>query len=360
MEQTGLIFEPPKATDFLAGALDYEVLLEEGDWTMYEPTGERQNNPFVFDTKACVTFSLLNVFEARIKLLLQKNLVPRSAIDFLKDNGYLDNGEVNFSDKFLAIMSGTTENGNSFGKVAETVRTVGLIPQSMLPFGDATTWKQWHNPNQITQKMKDLGKQFLYHFGIGYEWVFMDDDPKFDKDAYEACQKQLKQTPLQIAIPLPSSHAVMLSSVTPKKEYRIFNTYEPYGQVKAWSKPIHYAMKILIKPTMNKYKYFTEKEIVGLKPELVEMLDRARGFAGVPFAIVSGFRDKDHNEQVGGVADSAHMKGLAVDLRCRSSRERFKITSGLLMAGFSRIGWGDTFIHADCDGTKDQEVGWLY
>lgn len=107
----------------------------------------------------------------------------------------------------------------------------------------------------------------------------------------------------------------------------------------------------------KKYKYFTEAEVKGLKEELVRMLDKARKIAGIPFIILSGYRDEQHNEDVGGVKDSAHTKGLAVDIRARNSREHFLITKGLYLAGFKRISRKYTgHIHTDIDPVKPQEV----
>lgn len=113
---------------------------------------------------------------------------------------------------------------------------------------------------------------------------------------------------------------------------------------------------------MPTYKYFKPSEIVGLKPELVEKLDKARDLAGVPFIIESGFRTPEHNKEVGGVENSAHTKGLAVDLRCNSSVNRFKIVFALLNVGFKRIGisYKRNFIHADIDTSLPQEVIWGY
>lgn len=105
------------------------------------------------------------------------------------------------------------------------------------------------------------------------------------------------------------------------------------------------------------YKYFTAKEIVGLKPELVEKLDKARGLARIPFVITSGYRSVDKNEDVGGVPDSSHTKGEAVDLRARNSTEHFKITKALMDVGFNRISKKySTHIHVDISVDKPQNV----
>jgi zinc D-Ala-D-Ala carboxypeptidase len=44
-------------------------------------------------------------------------------------------------------------------------------------------------------------------------------------------------------------------------------------------------------------------------------LDMAREEAGVPFVINSGARCIKHNEKVGGAKNSAHLRGLAVDIK---------------------------------------------
>ncbi len=109
-----------------------------------------------------------------------------------------------------------------------------------------------------------------------------------------------------------------------------------------------------------KYKYFTEKEIVGLKPELVKLLDEARDIAGTPFKLNSGYRTKEQNKKAGGVEDSAHLSGLAVDIACTNDTARHKIIDALQKVGFNRIGIAKTFVHCDIDKSKSPNVIWLY
>lgn len=93
----------------------------------------------------------------------------------------------------------------------------------------------------------------------------------------------------------------------------------------------------------------------------VEMLDDARHKAGIPFRISSGYRCNLHNRSIAGsVKDSAHTKGLAVDIVCVDSRSRGYIIGALFEAGFNRIGIHPEFIHVDDDPTKDADVVWLY
>lgn len=92
----------------------------------------------------------------------------------------------------------------------------------------------------------------------------------------------------------------------------------------------------------------------------LSMLDDARVKAGIPFIINSGFRTQKHNKKVGGVKDSAHLKGVAADIKCVDSRSRFIIINALIDAGFTRIGIARTFIHCDIDIDKPQNVIWVY
>ena len=97
---------------------------------------------------------------------------------------------------------------------------------------------------------------------------------------------------------------------------------------------------------------------VEVKEKLIERLNIAREKAGIPFKITSGYRCKSHNKSVGGAVDSQHLKGIAVDISCSNSVDRYKIITGLLQAGFSGIGIAKHFVHGDIrDGTP---VVWLY
>ena len=97
-----------------------------------------------------------------------------------------------------------------------------------------------------------------------------------------------------------------------------------------------------------------------MSPEFLEMLDKAREIAGVPFIITSGYRTETHNALVGGVDSSAHTRGFAADIACRDSKSRYSIVNSLQSAGFNRIGIAGTFIHVDSDDEKPSELIWTY
>jgi uncharacterized protein YcbK (DUF882 family) len=94
--------------------------------------------------------------------------------------------------------------------------------------------------------------------------------------------------------------------------------------------------------------------------EILHMLDAVRKKFGKPIKINSGYRTVARNKKIGGVADSSHLKGLAVDISCNNSVDRFKLLNLLLEAGFNRIGIAKTFIHVDIDKNKSQNLIWGY
>ena len=90
-------------------------------------------------------------------------------------------------------------------------------------------------------------------------------------------------------------------------------------------------------------------------------LDCARQDAGIPFIISSAMRCKAHNQEVGGVHDSAHLHGWAVDIRIPDSRTRFKVMKSLHKVGFNRFGLYPHIphmLHVDCMPGKDSDVIW--
>jgi len=54
------------------------------------------------------------------------------------------------------------------------------------------------------------------------------------------------------------------------------------------------------------------------------------------------------------------MYGLAADIKCTNSIDRFHLVFLLQETGFQRIGIADNFIHVDLDFDKSQQVMWTY
>ena len=102
-----------------------------------------------------------------------------------------------------------------------------------------------------------------------------------------------------------------------------------------------------------------------MDPYFLQLLDKARTHAQIPFKISSGYRSKKHNQALKDKGykvskNSAHLKGLAADIVCNSSSDRYIILSALLHVGFHRIGIAENFIHCDVSTDKPGFMVWTY
>lgn len=136
---------------------------------------------------------------------------------------------------------------------------------------------------------------------------------------------------------------------------------------------VYYLVKIGIytKERMeSQFEYFTFSEFdspdepgsgeTHMDEAFIYKLDAARKIAGIPFIITSGYRTESHNEKVGGVANSSHIKGLAADIAALTDEQKYAIAGAAVDVGINRIGWGRTFIHLDVDPDKTQNIVWNY
>jgi uncharacterized protein YcbK (DUF882 family) len=110
--------------------------------------------------------------------------------------------------------------------------------------------------------------------------------------------------------------------------------------------------------------YFTENEMkchccgqVHMNTDFMIRLNKARGLAGVPWIIDSGYRCLKHNAAIGSTSDN-HVVGKAADIRCMESYMRFTMVSCLEAVGMTGIGIAEDFIHAD----TNRKIGlmWVY
>ncbi len=112
------------------------------------------------------------------------------------------------------------------------------------------------------------------------------------------------------------------------------------------------------------YEEFDSPDIQGsgqmMNKGLLSKLDMIREEFGKPMHINSGYRTEAHNKKVGGTSKSSHIKGLAVDISCKNSVDRFKLIDLFIKHEVTRIGVADTFIHVDIDKDKSQNVIWTY
>lgn len=290
-----VIIEPEglEKTAWIAGAetgLPYKTLLTVPDWRPFVPTYEDQTRP-QFDSVSCVTYSGLNAIEAQLNRLLELNLIPAAALEFVKNNGYLDvMGKFNFSDRFSAILDGTTPNGNYMSNAPDSFRNDGLIPETMLPFpediaalgklGDGSAIKKYLDINVITPAMRALGAQWKQFFDIKYEnvWYGYNGTPDLS-----IIRKYLLQSPLHFAANVCSgengeavigacgcgaSHARAIMSALPEENFLgIFDSFFKGPKKLALDFCIPYLYRIVVTvkgdvPNPPHFMYVFSKQLV--------------------------------------------------------------------------------------------------
>lgn len=294
MKQTGLIIKYPSITDYKLGAIKYELLNPEMDWKAYLPTPERQDN-FTFDTMSCTTFSALSDIETQMNFRLQKGLVNLDSIEALKQMGFIDeNGSFNCSDRFTAIMSGTTDRGNDFVSVWNSIRNHGLLPEKDFPMG-GTKFEEYHDKSLITEKMKEKALKSRDYLGFEYEWVFYGDDPSLSAYELEVAEKQIKHAPLHIGSPVPASHATMLYKLLNGREH-IFDTYAPFDLGDS-TRPIHFALKGVVTVKVPEIKPIRTLKI-GMKGNDVKALQSDLNALGATLVADGDFGMKTKNAVV--------------------------------------------------------------
>lgn len=181
----------------------HTINLENYDWYRYFSTGEVQLGTY-YDTMGCVTFSALNVLEAVFNYLIRNDKISQDNVDWLWDNGYLklnENMEIEMdcSDRFIVSLSGTTQLGNTGGKVWWTIRNYGVVPETVCKWDSSRSapfeerFAEWYrDPANVSEEAKGLGKEFLKRFNIFYERV---------QTNKEGISDGLKHSPIQVFIP---------------------------------------------------------------------------------------------------------------------------------------------------------------
>ena len=264
-ENTGLI-ETVNDTDFVAGGetgITYEILNESGDWETFKPSDEWQrkykSGKLGYDSHSCVTFSGLNLLETVFNFMIKKGLLSEKAIKWLEDNGYIVEGFVNFNDWFTAVMSGTTDDGNSKPAVWDSIRNHGVLPQSEGYQVNDFNERSEYLGTKPTQEQKDKALKFKEIFEIKYEWVVLGQVLDFN-----VIEKHLKQSPLHISTPTcagwntqppklvtdcgvkTTNHATLYIGMEKEKYHKDLDHYNPFVKHLAWDYFIAYALKAIV------------------------------------------------------------------------------------------------------------------
>lgn len=220
----GLLLEPIQPNkDYVFGGYTKIAgvpLQENGQWDPFLPVTELQHYNG-FDTSACVTFATLTCVE-----ILHKRIY-----------GF----ERNFSDRFLAKVSGTTAYGNTPQQVGESLRKKGVVNEEDWSFNSSIdTFVKFYS--EIPDRLFTLAALFLTEFDFYHEYVVP--QPQYLKDA-------LKYSPLLISVyawvedpkrpgiyykpaGAQDNHATVCYGYEDNQYWKIFDTYDSTFKKVAW------------------------------------------------------------------------------------------------------------------------------
>lgn len=233
-----------------------QVICPLGDWTPYLPVFEKQYNNY-FDSMSCVTFSALNCLEILTK--------AKYGLD------------VNYSDRFIAKMSGTTEGGNYVATVADTIRKYGLVMESDYSFTPTMGREEFFS--EVPEVIVNKGKTFLDKYNITYEFV-----------NYSDLTDALRFAPIQVGVyawtraengiypDKPNArrnHLVTLVGYSYGEYWLIYDHYEPRLKKLYWNYKFGATLKYQIKAKniMPKIKNNTLVQLVESSGEFGLYLD---------------------------------------------------------------------------------------
>lgn len=224
------------------GALSFEERNPSGDWRPYLPTREKQKGKE--DSMSCVSFSALSSIEMQEKFLTGK--------------------ENNYSDRWIAKMSGTTADGNYLWKVGDAVRNLGLVAETSYPAPANFTFDQYHAEIPAAKKAELLAEGSVWKQKWDVKTEFINTSIGLWTSVKEDLMKHLKHAPIQIVIP---GHAIV-NIFCEADIARYLDTYYPFEKTTAYSN-IQTAYKYVLTP---KNMYTTKKvKINGAFGVLVDM-----------------------------------------------------------------------------------------
>lgn len=219
-----------------SGIIETTEINPGGDWSGFLPNDEIQNVNGL-ETMNCTSYGTLNAIET---------LLNFSFKDFR-----------DFSERYIGILAGTSQEGNSPHKVAETIRSFGLINELDLPFDEKIkTWGQYYSPKPMRRKYIKLGKEFTRQYDFKHEWVFTGG---LAVEKRRMITEAIKRGPVCFSVFAwasdsngifykdgPDNHWVFCYGLD-EKGYKIFDTYDQTHKVYSYESDIGRAKLYWIK-----------------------------------------------------------------------------------------------------------------
>jgi len=221
----GFIPSYPQPDDYVLGGyspLPKDVLQANGQWDEFLPVDEFQSK--VIETMACTSYGTTSAIETLVNRLFGT--------------------EHNWSDRWLAKISGTTRTGNNVSIVCETLRKLGVPFQERWDYTpDIDSWDKFYEVPP--PKLYDHAKQdFKDIYEMKHEFVFPDE---------KSLKEALQYSPLGVSVyawvqrdglhykpeGLIDNHWCVLYGYEDGKYWKVFDSYDNTRKKLAWDfKPL--------------------------------------------------------------------------------------------------------------------------
>ena len=261
--------------DWILGAVSVKGIAENIDFKTYLPAGEIQRTS-KSDTMDCATRSPMNILETKLNYLVKNSVLSTDNHQWLVEHEYVgEDGTVELSDAYTAILSNTTTSGNSLKAPLESMRKDGVIPKKLLPMESWMSWYDYHKKSRITPLMKGLGQEFIKRFPINYEKVMKGDFFNVIKWDILNIAGYAWTSPRNGIYPRTTqapNHAFVYFEIP---AYQIFDNYldtdgDFIKHLASDYNLLHYAYRVIINEVgSSKKKDMTKEELRGIYQELL-------------------------------------------------------------------------------------------
>ncbi len=336
---TGVIWRDPQPQDDKADGQSrvcYEIITPDGQYDVFVPTDNEVQYGVYGDTSTCTNNGCSNSIDTQVNRMIALGKIPTNELTLLTTAGFIVDGKCNTSERYNAIMSGTSpQTGNSLYKPWDSARHDGMIPESLLPYPNQQrtpvfTVQDYFNA-KITAGMKAAAVLWKSIFTIQYE-IVPTDLPSLQKHLLHApitiitgyCPGWETVSPIQ-ACNLTNGHATLLYGYQQGSFLKDFDSYLPTNKKLAWDYKIGYAIKgvVILNNSLTYYNHFFNTELSeGMRGDEVKALQIALFLDDV--FVDSEMTDRETIQKFGGYFGSA----------TTDSVKKFQSKHGLPATGF--------------------------
>lgn len=264
--------------DYVLGAersAPFEIVLDAGDWRDGLPAGEEQRKSG-FETYSCTNFGWLNLVETYMKKIF-----------FIDEN---------YCERFLAVVSGQTREGNDPQKPAEALRKMGIVQERLLPFIEGMKWETYFYPNPMSPYYLSEALKWLDDYEFKHEYIFTKTTLS---EKQRLLVQALKRSPVGVSVyawekntegfyikPLgvKDNHWTTLVYAEQGKYWLIYDSYSENGDFLKkldWNYDFGVAKGFYLRKKTEAEKQ-SERKQLSIMEKIVELLTKLATFLGFP------------------------------------------------------------------------------